>query len=743
MNNLTQLLNQVMCARPFDELGIHQRKDNGWQIRAWYPNATKVEVLDWKTLQSIAEMLPVESEEGLSSGLFIASFPNEKAAFHYRLKVFYAQQEMQEQENGYLCLDPYQFGEISYRDLSTDSFRLYLNQGAHLIQQEVDGVEVSGVRFAVYAPNARAVSVVGDFNFWDGRAHPMGSHSDGVWRLFVPGVEIGQGYKFEIKAQSGDVLPHKTDPYGYSIDQFPSFASRVYDQNRYQWGDQSWQARYQGQDNIQQKQLESPMSIYEVHLGSWQQDDERPLDYQRLADRLIPYVLEMGFTHIELMPVTEHPYDGSWGYQPVGLFAPTTRFGQPDEFKAFIDRCHQAGIGIILDWVPAHFPDDAHGLALFDGSPLYEYPDPKRGRHTEWNSLIYDYGRIHVNDFLVSNALFWFDHFHIDGIRVDAVASMLYLDYAREEGQWIPNVDGGNHNYEAIAFLRRLNEAIYQRYPAAITIAEESTSFPGVSKPTYEGGLGFGFKWNMGWMNDTLRYMSRDSIFRRFHHNELTFSLIYAFEEHFILPLSHDEVVHGKCSLLDKMPGDAWQKFANLRAFMGYYFAHPGKKLNFMGNEFAQGKEWDFNHSLDWHLLESDAHKDQQTLVRDLNRIYVHEPCLYELDYHHQGFRWISVDDHENSVLSFARFSRDHGSHLIIIANFTPVPRDHYQMGAPNQGAYRVLINSDSTYYGGSGYSLGVDNDQHIKAEHRSTHGMPATLTLNIPPLSVIYLKPL
>ena len=737
-NKLEQILNKVLCSRPYDHLGIHQNAEKGWDIFCWYPGAIAIDVLEWSQDTVLAQMECFMDSEPANIGLFVARFPQVQKPFHYRLRVYYPGNFT------LLEIDPYQLGLIAYQEPEIDSYRLYESQGAHFFSTKIDGVTVSGIRFAVYAPNARSVSVVGDFNHWDGRRHPMGSHDDGVWRLFIPGVVEGQGYKFEIKSQDGDVLPHKTDPFGFSIDQYPSFASRIYDHRRYQWQDDQWQRRYQGKGiNIQQHQLQSPMSIYEVHLGSWQHSHHRPLNYKTLTERLIPYVLEMGFTHIELMPISEYPFDGSWGYQPVGLFAPTTRFGQPDDFKAFVDACHQAGIGVILDWVPAHFPDDAHGLANFDGTALYEYPDPRRGRHTEWNSLIYDYGRQHVNDFLISNALYWFEHFHIDGIRVDAVASMLYLDYSREDGQWIPNVDGGNHNYEAIAFIKRLNESIYQRFPNAITIAEESTSFTGVSKPTYEGGLGFGYKWNMGWMNDSLGYIERDAVYRSFHHDELTFSLVYAFSENFILPLSHDEVVHGKGSLLQKMPGDCWQKFSNLRAFMGYYYGHPGKKLNFMGNEFAQGQEWNYRQSLDWHLLEVPEHKHQQTFLRDLNRIYRHESCLYELDHISDGFRWIVVDDSQNSVVSFARFAQDQNQHLVVLINFTPVPRLGYEMGVPHHRPYRVLINSDDRYYGGSGFDLGIGNTQCIQASEDGRHQQPAHIQMNIPPLSVIYLQPI
>ena len=713
-------LKQAQCAVPFDLLGMHEDSRGGMRITAWYPGAEKIEALKWDSGDEYGSLVKLDD-----AGLFELHLPKQKAFAHYQLRVHF-------ETGDFMKLDPYQFGLATFGDLYLDYSRLYDKLGSHLHEIDVHGVKVKGVKFAVYAPNARAVSVIGDFNAWDGRALPMGSCGDGVWRLFVPDLVEGQGYKFEITSHNGDVLPHKIDPYGYSIDQFPSFATRIYDQDSYQWQDKAWQ------DRPQPNYVAEPMSIYEGHLSSWRRYEGEPLSYAELARDLIPYIQKMGYTHIELMPISEYPFDGSWGYQPVGMFAPTSRFGGPDDFKAFVDLCHQANIGIILDWVPAHFPTDAHGLANFDGTPLYEYPDPRRGWHKDWNSLIYDYGRTHVCDFLVSNALYWFDKFHIDGIRVDAVASMLYLDYAREHGEWLPNVDGGNHNYEAINFLKRLNESIYGQFPKAVTIAEESTAFPGVSKPTYEGGLGFGFKWNMGWMNDGLHYMAMDHVYRSYHHSELTFSMIYAFDENFVLPLSHDEVVHGKRSLLDKMPGDGWQKFANLRAYMGYMYAHPGKKLNFMGNEFAQGIEWNYNQSLDWHLLENASHLGQQTLMADLNKLYTSEPSLYQQDYSSQGFSWLAGDDGTNSVLSFVRFAEDANDHLIVLVNFTPVPRESYGVGAPYDGEYEVVLNSDDAKYSGSDFNT----QKTVQAKLESLHGQPCSIVLDIPPLSTVILKP-
>ena len=730
-------LKYAYCATPFDTLGMHPSPLGGWQVTAWLPGATQVSLIEWATENPIALMqdLGQGDSEGDCRGLYFCHLPHLEHHQHYRLLVTYGEGEQAYQV---VKIDPYQLGHQTYQDFEHDGNHLYKNQGAHLLSVEIDGQEVRGVRFVVYAPNARAVSVVGDFNQWDGRVHPMGSSQDGHWRLFIPNVEVGQGYKFEIKNQYGDVLPHKADPYAFSIDQFPSFASRVYDHNTYQWGDSEWQNR------AFSSHLDRPLSIYEVHLGSWWFENGRPINYRQFAEKLVSYVKDMGYTHIELMPVTEYPFDGSWGYQPVGMFAPTSRFGQPDDFKYFIDCCHQAGIGVILDWVPAHFPVDGHGLANFDGSCLFEYEDPKRGWHKDWNSLIYDYGRRTVCEFLISNAVYWFDYFHIDGIRVDAVASMLYLDYAREEGEWIPNVDGGNVNYEAIQFIKQLNETIYHFYPKAMTMAEESTSFTGVSKPTYLGGLGFGFKWNMGWMNDSLRYIEKDPMYRSYHHGELTFSMIYAFHENFILPLSHDEVVHGKNSLLDKMPGDCWQKFANSRAFLGYMFAHPGKKLNFMGNEFAQGSEWKHDQSLDWHLLDVDYHRSHQSLFRDLNHLYRSEPSLYQLDFDGRGFCWLTADDYQNSVLAFVRYAEDPSDCTITVVNFTPVPRHHYRFGVPQQGQYQLLINTDAGCYSGSDFAeqQWSAEEKGLVAQEEGYHNMPYSMSLSLPPLSMMMIKP-
>lgn len=723
--NYDDLLN-CQCALPFDLLGVRESDGGkGKLITSWFPGAITVKLLDWTSGSPLGVMKKLDPAGLFQLKLNASTVAKLEEKLFYRFSVAF--------DNGNVeKLDPYQFSDTTFYDFPNDGASLYRNLGAHKASKEIHGRNVEGTRFAVYAPHARSVSVVGDFNHWDGRVHPMGAGHDGIWRLFIPEATEGMGYKYEIKSPQGDVLPHKIDPFASCIDQFPSFATRIYDHSVYQWGDDAWQQRTVG------SQLDSPLNIYEVHLGSWRRREGKPLLYRDFVTELVPYVKDMGYTHIELMPVSEFPYDGSWGYQPVGIYAPTTRFGPPDDFKAFVDACHQAGIGVIVDWVPAHFPTDGHGLANFDGTSLYEYPDPRKGWHKEWSSLIYDYGREHVSQYLISNALYWFELFHIDGIRVDAVASMLYLDYARNDGEWVANAFGGNHNLEAIDFIKRLNETIYLNFPKAMTIAEESTAFAGVSKPTYTGGLGFGFKWNMGWMNDNLRYMQKDHIYRKYHHNELTFSMVYAFDEHFILPLSHDEVVHGKRSLLDKMPGDAWQKFANLRAFLGYMYAHPGKILNFMGSEIAQGSEWNYQSSLDWHLLEIDYHAGHHKMIRDLNHLYLQEPSLYEQDFNGAGFCWLAADDYENSVLSFVRYAKDRKDHLVILVNLTPVPREHYRVGVPSDDCYQIVMNTDSQYYCGSNYEVG----QCFLADGPASHGQKTSLAINMPPLATIILKP-
>ena len=618
-----------------------------------------------------------------------------------------------------------------------------LGEGTHLRPYEVLGAlplvmeGVAGTRFAVWAPNASRVSVVGNFNHWQGREHPMRLRPEcGVWELFVPGVQEGALYKFEIAARNGHVLPARADPYARQSELRPATASVV----------AAMPAKVApSAARAQANALNAPMSIYEVHLGSWRrvangasQGHGRWLNWDELADTLVPYAHDMGFTHLELMPISEHPFDGSWGYQPVGLYSPTSRFGDAQGFVRFVARCHAAGLGLLLDWVPAHFPSDEHGLGNFDGTHLYEYADPREGFHTDWNTLIYNWGRTEVRNFLIGNALYWLERFGVDGLRVDAVASMLYRDYSREAGEWIPNAHGGRENLEAIAFLKRMNEVVGMERAQAVTLAEESTAFPAVSRPTYAGGLGFHYKWNMGWMNDTLRYMARDPIHRSHHHGELTFSLVYAFNENFVLPISHDEVVHGKGSLLNKMPGDTWQKFANLRTYLGFMFGHPGKKLLFMGCEFAQEREWNHDQSLDWHLLEQPLHQGVQRLVRDLNHLYKSTPALYGQDFVPAGFEWVDHQDAARSVLSFIRRGTDNRTFMLVVCNFAPVVHQGYRLGVPQPGAYRERLNTDSAHYGGSnvGTPLGMASAQAI-----ASHGKPYSVLLNLPPLATVMLE--
>lgn len=611
--------------------------------------------------------------------------------------------------------------------------RAYEKLGAHLISFD----RKQGVVFAVWAPNAKQVAIIGDFNDWDTTRHPMYPSDAGIWTLFIPGLAEFSVYKYHITTQDLKQFD-KADPFGFAMEERPRTGSVVANLDRFQWSDDQWVA-----DRGRRQALDGPISIYEVHLGSWRKEKDeqwglRYLSYRELAATLIPYVQEMGYTHIELMPIAEYPFDGSWGYQVLGFFAPTSRFGPPEDFMFFVDQCHNAGLGVILDWVPAHFPKDGAGLNFFDGTQLYAHANPLQGEHQDWGTLIFNYSRNEVRSFLISNALFWIDKYHIDGLRVDAVASMLYLDYSREEGQWIANEYGGRENLAAISFLRKVNEVLHGVFPGILTIAEESTSWPMVSRPTYLGGLGFSLKWNMGWMHDTLSYMSKDPLFRRYHHNRMTFGMLYAFHENFILPLSHDEVVHGKRSLLNKMPGDEWQKFANLRAYLGFMWGYSGKKLLFMGGEFGQWQEWNHDSGLEWQALTAPRHSGLQRYARDLNLVYRSEPALYQADFEWTGFSWIDANDSDDSVLSFIRYAKNTGDFLVVISNFTPVVREHYRIGVPRPGAFRELINSDQEIYGGGG----VSNGPVVHTLPEQSHGMNNTLSLTLPPLATLFLKP-
>jgi 1,4-alpha-glucan branching enzyme len=713
---------------PFHILGAHPAEVEGKPaiaIRAFLPQTDRAWVV---RLDGRGNPAPLERVH--PQGFFEAVFRDETILFPYRLRV----------ENGgqHEFEDPYRFPPVLTEfDLHLFAegthYNTYEKLGAHVT--EAQGVR--GVVFAVWAPNALRVSVVGNFNSWDGRRHPMRSRgSTGIWELFIPGLRDGEIYKYEVKGRYNNYLGLKSDPYGFHSEMRPKTASVVYDINRYEWQDREWVEQRQARQG-----LHSPVSIYEVHLGSWRrvpEEGNRSLTYRELADQLVDYVQRMGFTHIELLPVMEHPLDQSWGYQTTGYFAPTSRFGTPDDFMYFVDCCHQQGIGVILDWVPAHFPADAHGLAYFDGTHLYEHEDPRLREHPDWGTRIFNYGRTEVRDFLWTGALFWLEKYHADGLRVDAVASMLYLDYSRKAGEWIPNRYGGNENLEAIDFLKRFNELSNEREPGVLTIAEESTAWPMVSRPTYVGGLGFTLKWNMGWMHDTLLYFSKEPVFRKYHHNSLTFSLLYAFNENFVLVLSHDEVVHGKRALLAKMPGDYWQQFANLRALYGYMYGHPGKKMLFMGSEFGQWNEWDSDQSLDWNLLNFDSHQKLQQLVIDLNHIYRANPALYELDFEYTGFDWIDFHDADSSIIAFVRRARNREDHVVVVCNFTPVVRHGYRVGVPEGGVYQEILNTDDTKYGGSG----ITHSAGLQAIQMPWQNQPCHVQLTLPPLGVVYLKP-
>lgn len=717
-------IDQILNANhpnPFGFLGLHSRKDGkGFVARLFRPGA------DSAVLVSDAGE-ETKMDQIHRDGFFEALFPEASESFGYTLSVKYS-----DHSTGNVR-DPYSFGTVL-----GDADLHYFAEGNHRNLWHCLGARVTspggidGVNFSVWAPNAHRVSVVGDFNNWDGRVNPM-RNRNGVWEIFLPGVSSGAHYKFEMIGAEGNLF-NKSDPFAFFSQHGTSTASIVHDLNQYEWKDADWMEKRAKHDLYH-----APMSVYEVHLGSWKrkfEEENRFLSYLEFADELVDYVAEMGFTHVELMPITEFPFDGSWGYQVCGFFAPTSRFGNPDEFRALVDRFHAKGIGVIVDWVPAHFPKDAHGLAKFDGTSLFEHADPRQGEHTDWGTLIFNYGRNEVRNFLISNALFWLKEYHIDGLRVDAVASMLYLDYSREEGQWIPNQYGGRENLEAIEFIKQLNLACYEENPGIMMIAEESTAFTGVSRPIDAGGLGFGFKWNMGWMNDSLSYMAYEPVHRKYHHGEATFSMIYAYQESYILVLSHDEVVHGKGSLVEKMPGDRWQQMANLRMFYSWMFAHPGKKLLFQGAEFGQATEWDYDQSLPWYLLEHKEHQGIQQLVKDLNRLYLSESALNELDHEPGGFEWIDHDDAENSIFSFIRRGRNSETILTVI-NATPVPRENYRLGVPIGGFYEEILNSDAEIYGGSN----VGSAGGIPSDDVGAHGRNHSISVKIPPLATVMFK--
>jgi 1,4-alpha-glucan branching enzyme len=719
------------CGDPFAVLGPHAFREGGRSgvaIRAFLPQAVHAAVVP------ADPAVPPQPMSSLHpAGLFEARFFDRPDAFAYQLEIRDSSGMSRRYD------DPYRFpSTLSDFDLHLlgegTHYRAYEKMGAHLVT--LDGV--AGVRFAVWAPNARRVSVVGDWNGWDGRVHPMRLHpGNGVWEIFVAGIGRDVLYKYEILSKTPGPVVLKSDPVAFSFEMAsPPTASVVTDLD-YAWGDAEWMA-----GRAAKNALDAPIAIYEVHIGSWMrlpEEGNRALTYRELGERLGAYVAEMGYTHVEFLPVTEHPFYGSWGYQPIGLYAPTRRYGMPQDFMACVDALHRRGIGVILDWVPAHFPNDPHGLTYFDGTHLYEHDDPRRREHPEWGTRIYNYGRNEVANYLIGSALFWLGAYHIDGLRLDAVASMLYLDYGRQGGDWLPNQYGGRENLEAVSFLRRLNEAVYREHPGAITIAEESTAWPQVSRPTYVGGLGFGLKWNMGWMHDLLDYMTKDPVHRKHHHSDLTFGLLYAWSENFILPLSHDEVVYSKKSLHRKMPGDDWQKFANLRAFYAFMYGHPGKKLLFMGGEFGQTNEWNHETSLDWSLLDlGPYHRGLQRLVQDLNGLYRTAAALHQVDYSPAGFQWIDCNDWDSSVISFVRRARDPQDFVVFVSNFTPVVRRGYRVGVPRGGFYREQINTDAAVYGGGN----VGNAGNVLAEAIPAHGLAHSLVLTLPPLATLVLRP-
>lgn len=714
---------------PGEVLGPHRIEQDGREalaVRAYLPGSQQVWLVDkeHRAVRPMRKIHPAGFYEGLCP--LGSTEPNSQ----YLLRVANERGEVTEMQDPYAVaplmtdFDRYLFGEGR-------NWNIYRRLGAHC--RTVNG-EV-GVNFAVWAPNAQSIQVVGDFNFWDGRQHAMRKQiPSGIWELFVPAAKVGQKYKFRIRALDGQTID-KSDPFGFYAELPPRTASVITELGNFTWSDDQWMERRAAEDP-----LRKPISVYELHLGSWKRDSRGIhgwMNYREIAHQVVEYCRQTGFTHIELMPVSEHPFTGSWGYQTVGYFSITSRYGTPEDFKYLVNYCHQNGIGVLIDWVPAHFPKDGHGLRRFDGSALYEHEDPRQGEHPDWGTMIFNYGRNEVRNFLIANALFWLDEYHIDGLRVDAVASMLYLDYSRKHGEWVPNVHGGRENLDAIHLLREFNAQAHAQYPGVLTIAEESTAWPGVSRPVESGGLGFSLKWNMGWMNDTLRYMRHDPIHRKYHHDEITFSLIYAFTENFALPLSHDEVVHGKGALVAQMAGDLWQKFANLRLLYSYMWTHPGKKLLFMGSEIAQWHEWNHDAEIQWDLLKWDNHAGMQRLLGDLNRLLVQEPSLHQVDFSAEGFEWVDCLNREDSTLSFIRYAEDKSNWLLVCCNFTPVVRD-YRVGVPANAFYREIFNSDSSYYGGSN----VGNFPGVQAETIPQHGRPQSINLRLPPLATMVFRP-